>query len=613
LPIIEKRLFEHSGSMVYAGEIDTYYDMKRQTHNCSLLQSILPRLSGIPIMNQVGLLLLMLSGTAAGQLFTEIDPGLAKPPNPCVIWGDYDSDGDLDVLVAGVGKQDVAFTTIYNNAGGVFTNSGINLSGLSRASAAWGDYDNDGDLDLAITGLTTAGVATMRIYRNDGGTFTAIPGSFIGVFAGNVAWADYDNDGDLDLLVTGVTSSTPGAAAATKLYRNDGGVFTSVTHPFPNCYLGAVSWGDFDNDGDLDVIITGTESTGALVSGLWRNNNGTFTDAGAHLPGMDLGFAVWGDYDSDGDLDLLFGGNSDDGWITRIYRNDSGTLVLASSELLGLIWSSAAWGDYDNDGDLDFIVAGYDPVAQVHRSILYRNEAGFFVDSGATFHNVILGSVSWADFDNDGDLDLLIAGNENGQDIVSIYRNNNLTSNTAPTAPTNLAVSVLGTSVDFSWSAASDAETPAEALSYNLRVGTTPGGADILAPQSSNSGYRRLPEMGGAQLGLSARLAQLKPGINYFWSVQAVDTAFAGSAFATEGTFTASADVPVTVSIVPETTGSVRVTWLGTPGSPYYVLTSTNFSTWSLMSTQTADLNGLFDIIEPTSLAPVRFFRAAKP
>jgi hypothetical protein len=558
-------------------------------------------------------LLLISSGTAAGQLFTEIDPGLAKPPNPCVIWGDYDGDGDLDVLVAGAGKQDVAFTTIYNNAGGVFTNSGINLLGLSRASAAWGDYDNDGDFDLAMTGLTTVGVATTRIYHNDGGTFTAIPGSFLGVFAGNVSWADYDNDGDLDLLITGVTSSTPGAAAATRLYRNDGGVFNSVAHVFPDCYLGAVAWGDYDNDGDLDVVITGTESTGALVSGLWRNDNGTFTDAGANLPGMDLGFAVWGDYDHDGDLDLLFGGNSNDGWITRIYRNDNGTLIPASAELLGLLWSSAAWGDYDNDGDLDFIVAGYDPVAQVNRSILYRNDAGSFVDSGATFHNVFLGGVSWADYDNDGDLDLLMTGNETGQNIVSIYRNNNLTSNTPPTPPTNLVVNITGTSVSFSWSASSDVQTPAEALSYNLRVGTTAGGSDILAPQSSGTGYRRLPEMGNAQLGLTARLGQLKPGTNYFWSIQAVDTAFSGSTFSAEETFTVVADVPVTVSIVPDTDGSVRVTWRGTPASSYQVLTSTNLSTWSLLSTQSARADGLFDVIQPTSLAPVKFFRAARP
>jgi hypothetical protein len=559
-------------------------------------------------------MMLPFSRSAAGaQQFTEVDPGLTKAPNPCIIWGDYDGDGDLDVLVAGLGKQDVAFTTLYNNTGGVFTNSGISLTGLSRATAAWGDFDNDGDLDLAMTGLTTAGVATTRVYRNDGGTFTPVAGNFTGVFAGSVTWADYDGDGDLDLLVTGVTSSVPGAPAATRLYRNDGGVFTSVPHPFPNCYLGAVAWGDYDNDGDLDVVIAGTGSDSSLIADLWRNDGGTFTNSGVSLPGTDLGFAVWGDYDNDGDLDLLFGGNSNDGFITRIYRNDNGVFTDANAGLLGLLWSSAAWGDYDNDGDLDLMLVGYDAVAQVHRSILYRNDAGTFVDSGAAFHNVFLGTVSWADYDNDGDLDLLLAGNENGGDVVSIYRNSGVTPNTVPSAPTNLLANVLGTSVELSWTPASDLQTPTAALTYSLRVGTTPGGSQIVSPQSSSAGFRRLPDMGNAQLGSTSRIASLKPGTNYFWSVQAVDSAFAGSPFGVEGSFTALADPPLTVSITREGVDNLRVTWRGTPGSIYQVLASTNLFTWSSFASPTATTNGLFDIVDSTGSASAKFYRAVRP
>src|SRR5436190_1034322 len=120
---------------------------------------------------------------------------------------------------------------------------------------------------LAVMILFSRGQATAQQFTelDPGLTKTAYP---------CVIWGDYDNDGDLDLLVTGVTSSTPGAAALTRLYRNDGGVFTSIPHPFPDCYLGGVAWGDYDNDGDLDVVITGTASSGALVAGLWRNDGG---------------------------------------------------------------------------------------------------------------------------------------------------------------------------------------------------------------------------------------------------------------------------------------------------------------------------------------------------
>jgi hypothetical protein len=531
--------------------------------------------------------------------------------------GDYDGDGDLDVLVTGSGSHDIAFSTIYKNTGGPFTDSGIVLLGLSRATAAWGDFDGDGDLDLAMTGLTTgATIPTTRIYRNDGGVFTALTNNLLGVFAGSVAWGDYDGDGKLDLLVTGVTVAGQGGVAATRLYHNDGGgVFTSVPHPFPNCYSGAVAWGDYNNDGKLDVVITGVSDTSALVAAIWRNNgDGTFTDAGANLPGMDLGFAAWGDYDNDGDLDLLFGGNSNDGRITRIYRNDGGTFTNINAGLQALLWASAAWGDYDNDGDLDIMVIGYDAVAAVPRSILYRNDAGNFVNSGATFHNLYLGTMSWMDYDNDGNLDLLLAGNNgSGGDIVSIYHNNNVTANTAPNSPTNLVVNVIGTSVDFSWSAASDAQTPAAGLNYNLRVGTTPGGAQIVSPQSGTNGYRRLTALGNAGSHLGAHLASLKPGTNYFWSVQAVDTAFAGSAFPAEGSFTALADPPTTGSIVREGLSGIRATWRGTPGSGYQVLASTNLSAWSLFATPTAGTNGLFDVVDSTASAPAKYYRAARP
>jgi hypothetical protein len=134
-----------------------------------------------------------------------------------------------------------------------------------------------------------------------------------------------------------------------------------------------------------------------------------------------------------------------------------------------------------------------------------------------------------------------------------------------------------------------------------------------MAPQSASGGYRRLPEMGNAQAGLTARVGNLKPGTNYYWSVQAVDTAFAGSTFAAEGSFVARADPPVTVSFAREGVDSVRATWRGTPGSSYQVFESSDFSSWNLLASPIADTNGLFDVLESTSGASVRFYRAARP
>jgi hypothetical protein len=89
------------------------------------------------------------------------------------------------------------------------------------------------------------------------------------------------------------------------------------------------------------------------------------------------------------------------------------------------------------------------------------------------------------------------------------------------------------------WSASNDTQTPATGLSYNLRVGTTPCSSDIVSPMADVArGYRRVPGLGNAQMNLSKTLANILTGTTYYWSVQAIDIAFVGSGFATEGRLT---------------------------------------------------------------------------
>jgi len=149
-----------------------------------------------------------------------------------------------------------------------------------------------------------------------------------------------------------------------------------------------------------------------------------------------------------------------------------------------------------------------------------------------------------------GRLDVLVTGfSASNSPITQVWRNNLPTTNTSPSAPSGLNLTVSNTMATLTWSSATDNQTPAAGLTYNLRIGTTPGGSDMLSPMSAADGFRRLPQLGGAQHGLSATIqveGYYAVGTPYYWSVQAVDSAFAGSPFAAESSFKF---LPVAVSV----------------------------------------------------------------
>ena len=219
-------------------------------------------------------------------------------------------------------------TQLYRNDGGSFSAVAVGLPGSRSGTVAWGDYDNDGDPDILLVGGASSGALRARIYRNDGGTFSDIGAGLPETNReSSGAWGDYDNDGDLDILLAGWLGGS--SDAITRVYRNDGGgTFTDIDAGMTGMFRGSSAWGDYDNDGDLDILLTGSNMS-AFVTLIYRNDDGSFADSGIDsLPAGGYGSAVWGDYNGDGDLDILLSGYVD--WSTfaaGVYSNEDGGYV----------------------------------------------------------------------------------------------------------------------------------------------------------------------------------------------------------------------------------------------------------------------------------------------
>ncbi|MCX6879951.1 MAG: FG-GAP-like repeat-containing protein, partial [Verrucomicrobia bacterium] len=258
------------------------------------------------------------------------------------------------------------------------------LSNIGNGSGLRLLVDSDGTFASGATALTGTystpyftvsghSITNGSYYTLASLTFTELdPGFRAAGWYARAAWGDYDNDGDLDLFLAGYDAgATPKASA--RIYRNHGdGTFTDLNAGLPNVEFGA--WGDYDRDGDLDLVVSGlVYETNTRVTEIYRNDNGSFVSLNAGLTPVEYAELAWGDYDNDGDLDLVVAGDDATGVPrTTLYRNDGGVFVNANAGLLGVDSAGLAWGDYDNDGDLDLALSGYTGPGASHAR-LYRN------------------------------------------------------------------------------------------------------------------------------------------------------------------------------------------------------------------------------------------------
>lgn len=364
----------------------------------------------------------------ADEPFEPVQPELFSEPGAQVLaWGDYDNDGDLDLFVGSRG----GLSHLYRNDNGHFVDVSAQLGitdGDEVRAAAWGDFDGDGCLDLYVGYAHTSAVPN-RLYHNDcHGHFTDVARQ-VGINdwgeTRQVSFIDYDNDGDVDLYVA--FRDKPN-----RLYRNDGGKFVEIGKEVgiadPRKTVGS-AWFDYDQDGDLDLFVANQDGD---LNGFYRNDGGHFTDI-AHQLGIDgagrplvyggVGVAV-ADYDNDGNLDMYVA-NYGPSWLLH---NDGHGHFTNVAPQMGVAPDrhlvTADWGDYDNDGRLDLYVTEYlNRVANV-RDFLFHNEGDHFTDVTPAYilkHDATHG-VQWVDYDQNGSLDLDMA--DNGPSGVHyLYRN----------------------------------------------------------------------------------------------------------------------------------------------------------------------------------------------
>ena len=278
----------------------------------------------------------------------------------CGFWFDYDNDGKLDLFVKNYGGSNRLYK---NNGDGTFTEvaAAAGIAGASEETdvgsiCSFADYDNDGFMDVAFSGDGT----TDALYRNQGdGTFvnvSAAAGMIQAVNGKGIAWGDYNNDGFVDLYIA--RGANGGGTFSNTLYRNNGdGTFTDVSTAAgvaATTDTWSAVWGDYDNDGYLDLFVTsagpGAQGVGDANFLYHNNGDGTFTNV-AVAEGVDLQDntslhkgSAWGDYDNDGFLDLIIkdgvGNERDNGEGSsgphRLFRNNGNSNSFIKINLLGV-------------------------------------------------------------------------------------------------------------------------------------------------------------------------------------------------------------------------------------------------------------------------------------
>ncbi|MBN1185807.1 MAG: VCBS repeat-containing protein [Bacteroidales bacterium] len=276
-------------------------------------------------------------------------------------------------------------------------------------------------------------------------------------------------------------------------------------------------------------------------SRLWKNNNGSYSITNNYFVDLEYSQFDWQDFNGDGYPDLLLEGSNGLKECGFLYINSKDKPFYLSDTIIpGSQKGSIGFGDVDNDGDLDAFVSGSKYYPSLNPYVIYTNTGSdSLIPESFTVDIHTISDFQFGDYDNDNDLDFIINGKtEPGYNAFTYIYQNTRSPNTPPNPPANIYSNVQGTTVYLSWDTASDNNTPTpiKSLTYNIYVGTTSQGTDIVSPLASiPGGFRKIARPGYIQ-DTAWTLKNLEAG-TYYWGVQAIDNALGTSAFSIEDTF----------------------------------------------------------------------------
>ena len=504
-------------------------------------------------------------------------PGLS---NSRLAWGDFNNDGLMDLAVMGAKEDGSSFTAIYQNKAGVLTDLGLTNIPLLNGDLKWADINNDGWLDLLAVGQYSASKNRVQLFTNRKSFFEITePSSIPALKNSTIAFGDHDANGTNDLVIIGADSVQN---ARSYLLNNDGkGNFAIDNYFFTNQIIppmcdGDIRFIDFDLDGDLDLIYAGSnkldKTTAVGIGGIKVNTlldpkntiNYINSFSTNYVQGLNLANAKFdlGDVDNDGDMDIVLIGTNQNGGsntaaspivkmiknLTKERRssNNFNNLIYTEQSIIDSVdQGSVKFADYNNDGLLDLAYTGTNKLKSPTTKILL-NLGGF--NNFDTVRNVALpqyssSTIAWADYDNTGTVDLIVAGENKGVSALSVFVNEqgdkkNLAPSTPPTA-LNVTDFGLGR-VMLSWTAPEDDRSAKNSLYYQIRVGTTAGGSDVMTvPVSIVNGKYKLLTSNTTLISSNSYYLELMPG-KYYWSVMAIDNNFESSDFSAESSFSIS-------------------------------------------------------------------------